>query len=549
MVSETVLIGTEGPETEDMSFTIIPGSKATAAEPPQFDNLAALHANLNEVELVEEAIRRGEGRISRDGALVVDTGTHTGRSPKDKFVVREPATEDSVWWDANSAMTREAFDRLQEDMIWHATGKELFVQDLRGGADPAAGINVRVYTEFAWHSLFIRNLLIRPAKGELAGFWPDLTIINLPSFRADPARYGIRSETVIACDLANGIVLIGGTAYAGEMKKAVFTVLNHRLPERGIMPMHCSANIGPNGEAAVFFGLSGTGKTTLSAAADRTLIGDDEHGWSESGIFNFEGGCYAKTINLDPEAEPQIFATTRRFGTILENVAMNQAREVDFSDGRRTENTRAAYPLQFIDNASPTGRAGHPKTIVMLTADAFGVMPPIARLTPDQAIYHFLSGFTAKVAGTERGVTEPQPTFSTCFGAPFLPRHPRDYATLLRSLIDRHQVTCWLVNTGWTGGPYGIGRRMPIRWTRTLLNAALDGTLESGSFRTDRYFGFKVPTDVAGVPSHVLDPFKTWSDKSAYDTAAKRLVGMFSENFRKFEQDVGPAVREGLPTG
>jgi phosphoenolpyruvate carboxykinase (ATP) len=532
-----------------MNLKIIDGGSSGAAEPIQFNNLAALYANLDEPTLIEEAIRRKEGFLAGAGAFVVDTGTQTGRSPKDKFVVREPENEDKIWWDNNNAISREAFNRLLEDMLWHATGKELFLQDLRGGADPAHGINVRVYTELAWHSLFIRNLLIRPEATALAGFWPDLTIIDLPSFKADPDRYGIRSETVIACDLANGIVLIGGTAYAGEMKKSVFTVLNYRLPEHGVMPMHCSANVGARGDAAVFFGLSGTGKTTLSATADRTLIGDDEHGWSPDGIFNFEGGCYAKTIKLDRDAEPQIFAATQRFGTILENVAMNRVtRRLDFDDGRKTENTRAAYPLHFIENASATGRAGHPKTIIMLTADAFGVMPPIARLTPDQAIYHFLSGFTAKVAGTERGVTEPQPTFSTCFGAPFIPRHPGEYASLLRRLIRDHEVTCWLVNTGWTGGSYGTGRRMPIQWTRTLLAAALDGSLADVSFRTDRHFGFKVPTAVAGVPSHVLDPFKTWADKAAYEAQAKKLVGMFVENFRKFEGHVDAAVQSAMPS-
>ncbi|GLS21860.1 phosphoenolpyruvate carboxykinase [ATP] [Labrys miyagiensis] len=532
-----------------MTFKIIEGGNPATPEPIQFNNLAAVFANLDEAALVEKIIRRNEGLLSPNGAVVVDTGSHTGRSPKDKFVVREDATEEKVWWDNNNAITRQAFDKLLDDMLWHATGKELYVQDLRGGADPAHGINVRVYTEYAWHSLFIRNLLIRPPAADLVGFWPDLTIIDLPSFKADPAKYGIRSETVIACDLTNGIILIGGTAYAGEMKKSVFTYLNYTLPEAGVMPMHCSANIGADGDVAVFFGLSGTGKTTLSASSDRALIGDDEHGWGPDGVFNFEGGCYAKTIKLDPAAEPQIYAATQRFGTILENVAMHPVtRRIDFDGAAWTENTRAAYPLHFIENASPTGRGGQPKTIVMLTADAFGVMPPIAKLSPDQAIYHFLSGFTAKVAGTERGVTEPQPTFSTCFGAPFIPRHPAEYAKLLRELILEHEVTCWLVNTGWTGGAYGTGRRMPIQWTRTLLSAALDGTLAGGGFRTDRHFGFKVPTAVTGVPTHVLDPFKTWADKAAYEAQAKRLVGLFAENFRKFEPHVDKDVKAVMLT-
>jgi phosphoenolpyruvate carboxykinase (ATP) len=375
-----------------------------------------------------------------------------------------------------------------------------------------------------------------------------MTILCLPSFKADPERHGVRGETVIACDLTNKVVLIGGTAYAGEMKKSVFTMLNYLLPASGVMPMHCSANVGADGSAALFFGLSGTGKTTLSASSDRVLIGDDEHGWSAEGIFNFEGGCYAKVVKLDREAEPQIFATTERFGTVLENVVLDPAtRRIDFDDTSKTENTRAAYPLPFIANASPSGRAGHPRTIIMLTADAFGVMPPIARLTPSQAIYHFLSGFTAKVAGTERGVTEPQPTFSTCFGAPFIPRHPKIYADLLRGLIQEHEVACWLVNTGWTGGPYGVGRRISIQWTRTLLDAALNGRLTEGPFRTDPYFGFQVPTSVPGVPPHILHPHKTWADKAAFDSQARKLVGMFIDNFRKFEESVDSGIRSAGP--
>nr|WP_082980136.1 phosphoenolpyruvate carboxykinase [Labrys sp. WJW] len=520
----------------DMKLHVVEGGAKDEIEPIQFNNLGALHANLDEPALIEVAIRRGEGLLSPGGALVVDTGSHTGRSPKDKYIVRERETEDSIWWANNNAISRGAFDTLLADMLWHATEKQLFVQDLHAGADEDNGIKVKVYTELAWHSLFIRNLLIRPSADDLAGFYPDLTIIDMPSFKADPAKYGLRSETVIACDFTRGVVLIGGTAYAGEMKKSVFSYLNYILPARGVMPMHCSANVGPSSVSALFFGLSGTGKTTLSASPDRSLIGDDEHGWGPDGIFNFEGGCYAKTINLDKQAEPQIFAASQRFGAVLENVAMNPiTRKLDFTDGRKTENTRAAYPLHFIENASPTSAAGHPGTVVMLTADAFGVMPPIARLTPEQAIYHFLSGFTAKLAGTERGVTEPQPTFSTCFGAPFMPRHPVEYARLLKELIDRHQVSCWLVNTGWTGGAYGTGRRMPIKWTRTLLNAALDGSLERAKFRTDRHFGFQVPTAVEGVPSHVLDPFKSWADKAAYENQARRLVGMFTENFKQFD--------------
>lgn len=510
--------------------------------------LAGLYWNYGAPALYEESLRRGEAIVSIDGALTVETGVHTGRSPQDKFVVRDALTENAVWWDNNKAISRAHFDTLHADMLAHASGRELFAQDLQGGADPAESVAVRVFTEKAWHSLFIRNLLIRPDAAELKSFVPKLTILDLPSFKANPDRHGCRTETVIACDFTRGIVLIGGTSYAGEMKKAVFTYLNFTLPPKGVMPMHCSANVGPDGDAAVFFGLSGTGKTTLSADPARTLIGDDEHGWGPDGIFNFEGGCYAKTIKLSAEAEPEIFATTKRFGTVLENVAIDPVtRRIDFDNASKTENTRAAYPLDFIPNASATGRAGHPKTIVMLTADAFGVMPPIAKLTPEQAMYHFLSGYTAKVAGTEKGVTEPQATFSTCFGAPFMPRHPAEYGNLLRSLIAEHGVSCWLVNTGWTGGAYGTGRRMPIKATRTLLTAALNGSLDQGRFYTDRTFGFQVPTDVAGVEPHILHPRKTWQDKPAYDAQAAKLVGMFLKNFEKFETHVDAAVTAAAP--
>ena len=511
-----------------------------------------VHYNLGAAELAEHAVRRGEARFSAHGALVATTGQHTGRSPKDKFVVRDAATDAHVWWDNNRPMTPEQFSALHADFLAHAVGLDLYVQDLVGGADEANSLPTRVVTEYAWHSLFIRNLLIRPEREALAGFEQKLTIIDLPSFRADPARHGSRTETVIAVDFSRMLVLIGGTAYAGEMKKSVFTVLNYLLPERGVMPMHCSANVGSNDDAAVFFGLSGTGKTTLSADPSRTLIGDDEHGWGEDGIFNFEGGCYAKTIRLSAEAEPEIFATTRRFGTVLENVVLDEERVPDFDDGSLTENTRCAYPLDFIPNASATGRAGHPKNIIMLTADAFGVMPPIARLTPAQAMYHFLSGYTAKVAGTERGVTEPEATFSTCFGAPFMPRHPSEYGNLLRDLIARHGATCWLVNTGWTGGAYGTGRRMPIKATRALLSAALDGSLNDAEFRTDPSFGFEVPVAVPGVEAaildpQILDPRATWADKAAYDAQAKKLTGMFVANFAKFEAHVDAHTLDAAP--
>ncbi|KQT43089.1 phosphoenolpyruvate carboxykinase [ATP] [Aureimonas sp. Leaf454] len=510
--------------------------------------LSSVRWNLGEPDLVETAIRRGEARLTAHGALVATTGQHTGRSPKDKYVVRDASTEGAVWWDNNNALTPEAFERLYDDFKAHAEGRDLFVQDLVGGADPANALATRVVTEYAWHSLFIRNLLIRPAPEAVERFDPELTIIDLPSFRADPARHGCRSETIIAVDFARRIVLIGGTAYAGEMKKSVFTVLNYLLPQKGVMPMHCSANVGADGGSAVFFGLSGTGKTTLSADPRRTLIGDDEHGWGADGIFNFEGGCYAKTIKLSAEAEPEIFATTRKFATVLENVVLDENRVPDFDDKSLTENTRAAYPLHYIPNASETGLGPHPKNIIMLTADAFGVLPPIARLTPAEAMYHFLSGYTAKVAGTERGVTEPEATFSTCFGAPFMPRHPSEYGNLLRDLIARHDVDCWLVSTGWTGGAYGTGNRMPIKATRALLAAALDGSLKDAEFRTDENFGFDVPVAVAGVDGAILDPRSTWADKAAYDAQAAKLVDMFRRNFEKFEAHVDSEVMQAAPS-
>jgi phosphoenolpyruvate carboxykinase (ATP) len=520
---------------------------ATGLETIGLGAAADVRYNLSEARLYEEAIRRGEADLTSHGALRAITGQHTGRSPKDKFVVRDEATEDQIWWDNNKPMSPAHFSQLHADMLAHTNGLSLFVQDLIGGADAEYALPVRVVTEFAWHSLFIRNLLIRPDRSALASFAPKLTIIDLPSFRADPERHGCRTETVIACDFTKGLVLIGGTSYAGEMKKAVFTVLNYLLPQRHVMPMHCSANVGPDGDAAIFFGLSGTGKTTLSADPSRTLIGDDEHGWGENGIFNFEGGCYAKTIRLSIEAEPEIFATTRRFGTVLENVMLDAHGVADLDDGSLTENTRSAYPLHFIPNASESGLAGHPQTIIMLTADAFGVMPPIARLTPDQAMYHFLSGYTAKVAGTERGVTEPEATFSTCFGAPFMPRHPAEYGNLLKELIGRHGVDCWLVNTGWTGGAYGIGRRMPIKATRALLAAALKGDLDNVAFRTDPNFGFAVPVSVEGLEGGILDPRSTWADTVAYDSQAEKLVQMFIANFTKFEPHVDSSVRDAAP--
>ena len=517
------------------------------AEAFGFDGLAGLNWNLEPPVLVERALRRGEAMLSSSGALAAETGAHTGRSPKDKFIVRDAETENTIWWDNAAALTPEQFDALKDDFIAHARGRELFAQDLNAGADPAHRLKVRVYTEYAWHSLFIRTMLIPPARGDLATFTPELTIVDLPGFKADPERHGVRSQTVIAIDLTRRIVLIGGTAYAGEMKKSVFSVLNYLLPERGVMPMHCSANVGREGDVAVFFGLSGTGKTTLSADPSRTLIGDDEHGWSKDGVFNFEGGCYAKTIRLRPKSEPQIANAIRRFGVILENVPLDPVtRQPDYDDGSLTENTRAAYPLRYVKNASATGRAGLPRNIVMLTADAFGVMPPIAKLTPAQAMYHFLSGYTAKVAGTETGLKEPQATFSTCFGAPFMPRPAQVYGALLKRLIDEHQVDCWLVNTGWTGGGYGDGQRMPIEATRALLATALDGRLGQAETYTDPNFGFAVPVEVPGVAPELLRPRDNWADKAAYDRAARRLVEMFAKNFESFA-DVEAEVRDAAP--
>ncbi len=499
--------------------------------------LGQVHYNLLEPALVEAAVAAGEATLGEGGTVLVDTGAHTGRSPRDKFVVRTPSVEDSIWWDNNAPMAPDAFERLHADMLAHMQGGSYHVQDLYAGADPAHRLDVRVVTELAWHGLFIRHLLRRPAREELDGFAPDFTIVNCPSFTADPARHGCRSGTVIAMNFDRKLILIAGTAYAGENKKSVFTLLNYLLPEAGVMPMHCSANHAPGNpvDTAVFFGLSGTGKTTLSADPARVLIGDDEHGWSERGIFNFEGGCYAKTINLDANAEPEIAATTGKFATVIENMVFDaETKQIDFADDSLTANTRCAYPLEYISNASETGLGGHPRNIIMLTCDAFGVLPPIARLTPAQAMYHFLSGFTAKVAGTERGVTEPQPTFSTCFGAPFMPRRPEVYGNLLREKIARHGASCWLVNTGWTGGAHGTGTRMPIMATRALLTAALDGSLAQGEFRRDANFGFEVPVSVPGVDDTLLTPRATWDDPTAYDAQAAKLVGMFAENFAQY---------------
>ncbi|MDT8345576.1 MAG: phosphoenolpyruvate carboxykinase [Thermohalobaculum sp.] len=510
------------------------------------EGAGTVHYNLQEAALVEAAVRRGEGELGIGGVFLCDTGKHTGRSPKDKFVVREPSVEADVWWENNAPMAPDAFERLYRDMLAHMKGGEIFVQDLYAGADPAHRLNVRLINELAWHNLFIRHMLRRPDAAELAGFTPEFTIINCPGFKADPARHGCRSETVIAISFERRLVLVGDTSYAGENKKSIFSLLNYILPGKGVMPMHCSANHanGDPAQAAVFFGLSGTGKTTLSADPARTLLGDDEHGWTEQGIFNFEGGCYAKTINLSPEAEPEIFKTTSMFATVIENMVYDPyTRALDFEDDSLTTNMRCAYPLHYISNASPTGLAGVPKNVVMLTCDAFGVMPPIARLSPAQAMYHFLTGFTSKMAGTEKGVTTAQPTFSTCFGAPFMTRRPEVYGNLLRDKIARTGATCWLVNTGWTGGGYGEGNRMPIRATRALLAAALDGSLNGVEFRVDRTFGFEVPVAVPGVEPSLLDPRATWRDAAAYDRQAAELVAMFAKNFTQYEPHVGDDVK------
>jgi len=513
--------------------------------------LGRVHYNLQEAALVQAAIHRGEGELGRGGAFLCETGKHTGRSPLDKFVVREPSVEHTIWWENNKPMDPAAFEVLKSDMFEYMKGREFYVQDLYCGADPENRLKVRMVNELAWHSLFIRHMLRRPEVAELAGFTSEFMVVNCPGFKADPERHGCRSQTVIAVSFEQCLILVGDSSYAGENKKGLFSVMNYILPGKGVMPMHCSANHVPGDpdDTAVFFGLSGTGKTTLSADPQRTLLGDDEHGWTDAGIFNFEGGCYAKTISLSAEAEPEIYATTSMFGTVVENMVYDpHTKALDFEDTSLTPNTRCAYPLDYISNASPTGMAGIPKNIVMLTCDAFGVMPPIARLSAAQAEYHFLSGFTAKVAGTEKGLKGAQSTFSTCFGAPFMTRRPEVYGALLREKIAANDVTCWLVNTGWTGGGYGTGSRMPIRATRALLSAALNGSLAVGKFRADDNFGFEVPVSCPGVSDVLLTPRQTWEDAAAYDRQASELVAMFVENFAQYEPHVGDAVKAAAPT-
>jgi phosphoenolpyruvate carboxykinase (ATP) len=512
--------------------------------------VSTVYWNLPAPRLYEEAIRRREGRLAHLGPLVVRTGHHTGRSPNDKFVVREASSADKIWWGkANRPMEPATFAALHRRLLAYWQGRDLFVQDCFAGADPTYRLPIRVITETAWHSLFARDMFVRASAEELARHTPQFTVIHAPSFHADPQLDGTASEVFVVINFAEKLVLIGGTHYAGEIKKSIFTVFNYLLPQRQVLSMHCSANVGAAGDMAVFFGLSGTGKTTLSADPTRTLIGDDEHGWSDNGVFNIEGGCYAKVIRLSPQAEPEIYETTRRFGTILENVGFDsETGRLDLDDSSLTENTRAAYPISHIANAKRDGVGGHPSNIIMLTCDAFGVLPPIARLTPVQAMYHFLSGYTAKVAGTERGVTEPSATFSTCFGAPFMALSPTVYADLLGEKIAHHRVNVWLVNTGWSGGPYGVGERMKIAHTRALVDAALSGALEHVPTVRDPNFGIAVPTDCPGVPAEVLSPRNTWADPVAYDTQAHTLAGMFAENFKEYSDRVGAEVRAAGPT-
>jgi phosphoenolpyruvate carboxykinase (ATP) len=511
-----------------------------------------VHWNLVAPILIQTAIRRGEGELADMGPFVGVTAPHTGRSPNDKFVVEEPSSvKDVDWGKVNQKFSEEKFEVLLKDVREYLSARDdLFIQDLYCGADPKYRLSVRYVSPSAWHMAFVRNMFIRPEATELPTFDPNFTVLHAPEFQADPARHGTRSGTLIVLNLAKRMILIGGTRYAGELKKAMFTVMNYYLPKQGVLSMHCSANIGRDADTALFFGLSGTGKTTLSADPDRNLIGDDEHGWSPEGVFNFEGGCYAKVINLSRESEPDIFATTQMFGTILENVKLDEmTKKVRFEDQSITENTRASYPLHYIRNHVPHGKGGHPKNVVFLTADAFGVLPPVAKLTREQAMYYFLSGYTAKVAGTERGLTEPTATFSSCFGAVFLVWHPWKYAEMLGKLIEEHGSDVWLVNTGWTGGPAGTGQRMRLTYTRAMVNALLRGDLAKAPTVTDQNFGLHVPQEVADVPSDVFNPRETWKDKAAYDAQAKKLAGMFRENFRKFESFVSDGVKAAGPKG
>ncbi|MCZ6915748.1 MAG: phosphoenolpyruvate carboxykinase [Gemmatimonadetes bacterium] len=517
---------------------------------PGLDPREAVSRNLSAPSLYEAAIRAGEGQVVQAGPFCAITTPHTGRSPKDKFVVREPSTADDIWWGpVNQPMSPEHWDALHADVLAHLAAVPLQVQDLFAGADRPVRVPVRFITPNAWHALFVQNMFIQPRPEELADFEPGFTVLHAPEMQADPNRHGTNSGTFIVINFTKRTVLIGGTRYAGELKKSMFTILNYVYPKQDILPMHCSANVGDAGDVAIFFGLSGTGKTTLSADPTRGLIGDDEHGWSDNGVFNFEGGCYAKVIRLSRDSEPEIYATTERFGTILENVVVDPgSRSIDLDDDSITENTRASYPIDFIPNHVVSGCAGNPENVIFLTADAFGVLPPISRLSPDQAMYHFLSGYTAKVAGTERGVTEPQATFSACFGAPFLPFPPRVYAEMLGQRLEKHGAACWLVNTGWTGGAYATGQRMSLAHTRAIVRAAVDGSLANAATRPDPVFGLEVPTAVPGVPDDVLIPRATWSDQAAYDAQAAKLAKMFRDNFEQFAEQVSDGVRQAGPS-
>lgn len=512
-------------------------------------NVGETHWNYNTPALYEEIIRNGEGRIAHDGPIVLMTGAHTGRAAKEKFIVDEQENHDKVWWGkVNKSISEEVFENMHRRLRAYFQNRPVYIQDCMAGADAAFRLPVRVVTEKACHSLFTRTMLLQPSPEELENHVPEYTILHAPGFQAIPELDGTYSQAFIFLNLKRKMVLIGGTAYGGEIKKSVFTILNFLLPQQDVLSMHCSANVGTNNDVALFFGLSGTGKTTLSADPNRKLIGDDEHGWSANGVFNFEAGCYAKVIKLSAESEPEIYATTRRFGTLLENVGFDEVtRHIDLDDDSITENTRAAYPLTHIPNTLASGMAGHPNNVIMLTADAFGVMPPISKLTPEQAMYHFISGYTAKLAGTEAGVTEPQATFSACFGAPFMVLHPSRYAELLAQKIKDHKASCWLVNTGWSGGPYGVGSRMKIEYTRALLNAALDGSLNEVEYREDPVFGVQVPTSCPGVPEEILNPRNTWENKQAYDEKASHLAGLFHENFRQFEDQAPQEVKAAGP--
>lgn len=515
-------------------------------------NLNTEYWTLTTPALIERIVSRGEGTLAQEGVVAVRTGIYTGRAPNDKFIVKDSETADKVWWGkSNRPFDPEDFDRIHASMIAYFQGRDIFIQDAVAGANPEYSLPIRIITEHAWHSLFARNLFIRRRHDELVEHVPEFTVLQAPGFRADPERDGTNSDIFILLNYSKRLVLIGGTSYAGEIKKSIFTVLNYLLPQRGVLPMHCSANLGQDGNVALFFGLSGTGKTTLSSDPERPLIGDDEHGWGDDGVFNFEGGCYAKTIRLSEELEPLIWQATRNFGTILENVSVDPStRWVDFDDDGYTENTRAAYPICFLPNSIDTGRGGHPTNIFFLTADAFGVLPPISRLSPEQAMYHFLSGYTAKLGGTERGLgKEPQITFSACFGAPFLPLPPSSYANLLGEKIQKHAVKVWLVNTGWTGGPYGVGKRMALPHTRAMIHAALSGALDDIPTFSDPHFGLSIPESCPGVPDEVLNPRNTWQDQQAYDEQARKLKLRFEENFAQFEKDVSAQVlAAGGPT-